>query len=93
MPFSVAEALSTGLAVVASDLPGHRALGEGLGARRIVPLDPESISAAIQALLDRDAAAAAADAREAHEWIERNLGLELWAKRLLERYEAALSSG
>lgn len=91
MPFAVAEALSRGLGVVVSDLPGHRQIGAGLGAARVAANDPAAIAAAVRSLLARDAATVAADRRAAHEWTVANMDLARWAERLAALYERALT--
>ena len=45
-PYSVMEALSSGTAVVASDIPGHSAIGAGIASCVITPHDPAAIAAA-----------------------------------------------
>jgi glycosyltransferase involved in cell wall biosynthesis len=92
MPFAVAEALSRGLGVVATDLSGQRPLGAGLSSRLLVAMDPGEIAAAVRSLLVRDADTIAADARAAHEWILTNMGLETWSNRLTAIYEEALEA-
>lgn len=86
MPFAVLEALSSGLGVVASDIPGHQLPGGGPSALRIVPLEPAAVAAAARTLLDRPAAAARADGEAAHAWVSAELGLPAWSARLLQLY-------
>jgi glycosyltransferase involved in cell wall biosynthesis len=93
MPFAVAEALSRGLAVVATDLAGHRALGTGLRSRRIVASEPEPIAAAIEDLLDREPEAVALDAERAHEWVRANLDPRAWAERIVAIHAELLARG
>jgi glycosyltransferase involved in cell wall biosynthesis len=90
MPFSVAEALAAGTAVVATPLLGHRYLGDRLDACRIVPLDAEQLADAIDAQLRRDPVLAAREAADARAWILREMDLQAWAARLVDRYRAAL---
>jgi glycosyltransferase involved in cell wall biosynthesis len=86
MPFAVAEALSRGLGVVATDLPGHRALGSGLRSRLIVLHEPGAIADAIEQLLARDAETVAEDAKCSHEWVRANLDPGRWGTQLVELY-------
>lgn len=86
MPLAMMEALACGTAVVASDIPGQRYVGEGLDAVRLVPLDPEPLADGIESMLARDADTAAADAAQARAWLERNMDLHAWAERLFEYY-------
>lgn len=89
MPFSLVEALASGTAVAASDIPGQRYVGEHVDACRLVPLDAGELAAAIDSLLARDAARAAADAAQARAWLEQHMDVRVWAERLFERYAQA----
>ena len=91
MPFALAEALSRGLGVVATDLPGHRALGDGLASRRLAPPEPAAIADEIEVLLERDPAQVAEDARAAHAWVSANLDPASWSERLLGVYADVLA--
>jgi hypothetical protein len=84
------EALSSGTAVVASDIPGHAALGAGIDSCLITDHEPAAIAAATQGLLDRDPHEVAADALTAHLWMRDNLHLPKWSAGLVDRYEQAL---
>ena len=90
MPFAMAEALSSGVPVVATDIPGQAAIGRGLGACRLTALDASALAEAIQATLARDPRELAADARAARERIRAEMDLGPWAARLMELYERAL---
>lgn len=89
-PYSVMEALASGTAVVASDIPGHSLMGRGVASCVIAPRDPAAIAAATQRLLDRDPHEVAADALGSHLWMRDNLHLSRWSAGLVERYERAL---
>ncbi len=89
--YSVMEALSSGTAVVASDIPGHIAVGAGIASCRITPLDAGAIAGAAQQLIDRQPHEVSADALAGHLWMRENLHLPKWSAGLLERYEQALA--
>jgi glycosyltransferase involved in cell wall biosynthesis len=89
-PYSVMEALSGGTAVVASDIPGHAAMGAGIASCVITPHDPAAIADATRLLLEREPHEVAADSLTAHLWMRDNLHLPKWAAGLVDRYEHAL---
>jgi glycosyltransferase involved in cell wall biosynthesis len=82
MPFAMAEALASGVPVVASDIPGQALIGRGLRACRLVGGDPAEIAQALRELLHVDAEARAA----AREHVESEMGLGAWAERLADLY-------
>jgi glycosyltransferase involved in cell wall biosynthesis len=86
------EALSSGTAVVASDIPGHQAMGAGVASCVIAPQDPAAIAAATQRLLDREPHEVAADALTGHLWMRDHLHLPKWSAGLVDRYEHALGA-
>ena len=92
MPLSVAEALSGGLGVVATDLVGQAVIGRGLAAFRLTGFDPSEIAGATQSLLARDAVAVASDAEAAHRHIKSTMNLDVWSDRLMSFYEQALEA-
>ena len=89
MPFSVAEALCSGVAVVASDLPGHRAVAGEVAACRIVALEPDVVAAGIRALLARTSEVAQREADAARSSIVERLDLGPWAERLAKLHAQA----
>lgn len=91
MPYAVLEALACGLPVVATDLPGHRAVLSGLPGAVIVAPDPGSIAAATERLLEFDHTALAGHARMARERTSRDYSLTNWARRLNDLYEVSLT--
>ena len=92
MPFAVLEALSSGLGVVATDIPGHALPDGGPDGLRIVPLDAAAIAAATSDLLERPPAAARDVGERSHEWVRDELGLDAWGERLMRLYrELAVS--
>lgn len=90
MPFAILEALASSVPVVASDLPGQAAIGGGLGACRVTPLDARALADAIESLLDRGPEAAARDAAEAVERVRAEYDLAPWSARLLGLYDEIL---
>lgn len=92
MPFSIVEALSSGVPVVASDLPGHRYLGDRLAACTITATEPAELAASIAAMLDRPAERVAAEAVAAREWIAAHLSLTSATATLLDAYDDALAA-
>lgn len=86
MPFAMAEALSTGTSVVATDASGERYIGEGIAAARLVPRDKDAVAEAVGELLDRDPITVSREANEARASIVARLELDGWAARLLDRY-------
>lgn len=91
MPFAMAEALSSGTPVVATDASGEREIGAGLAACRLTDRRPEAVAAAIGTLLDRDASTVQADASAARRSLDERLALPVWAESLLARYTDAQS--
>jgi glycosyltransferase involved in cell wall biosynthesis len=86
MPYAVAEAVSSGLAVVATDIPGHSSLAAAPSVR-IAPAEPGALAAAVLDALDRDAREAQAGRR----WAVENLDLGTWAEKLFRLYDQALA--
>jgi glycosyltransferase involved in cell wall biosynthesis len=91
MPFAVLEGLSSGLGVVATDIPGHALPGGGPAALRIVPLEPPAIAAAARELLDRPPALALSEGAAGHAWVSAELGLPAWSERLMRLYREVAS--
>ena len=93
MPFTVAEALCSGIPVVASDLPGHRYFGDELDACAISERGAVQFAAAIGSFLDMDPAERARNCAAAREWVVERLDLRAAARRLIEDYEETLRNG
>lgn len=91
MPFTVAESLLTGTPVVATDLPGHRYLGH-LPACRVRAATPVELAAAARGLLSRPPAEARLEAEESRRWIQGELSVAGYGRRLADLY-AALAGG
>ena len=92
MPLAVVEALSRGVAVVATDLVGQSVIGRGLEAFRLTGFDPTEIADAVEFLLARDAETVASDAAAAHRHIRATRDLAPWAEQLIGLYERAATS-
>lgn len=90
MTYAVAEALCSGIPVVASDIPGQAAIAPEHGARRLTPFDSGSIAAAVESLLARDPAESKADAAAGRRWVLEHMDLPGWSAGVVERYERAL---
>jgi glycosyltransferase involved in cell wall biosynthesis len=91
MPFTVVEALCSGTPVVASDLAGHRFLGDELAACTIAPRDGARIAADAAAFLDMDPGRRHAECEAARLWIEQRLDVRVAARMLLEQYDRTLA--
>ena len=92
-PYAVLEALSCGTPVVASDIPGHSLIADGISDCRIVPADDSSpVAAAIEELLSRDASTARAEATAAHQAIVDRFGVGAWSDKLLDCYRQLFGS-
>jgi glycosyltransferase involved in cell wall biosynthesis len=89
--YAVLEALARGLPVVATVLPGQRAVLEGLPNSRAVADDPASVAAAIVELLATDPDERAKQLATTRCALERSFSLGPWAGRVLELYERALT--
>jgi len=90
MPFAVAEALASGLPVVATDIPGHAYLAHVAGNVRLTDRDPDEVASAVRRTLAADADIAAASAARARGRIATELDLEAWSKRVVDLYRQAL---
>jgi len=86
MPFAVVEALSSGLAVVATNIPGH-VLPRSPAALRLVSPTPDAVAAATREALGRDAGQREREGAAAHAWAREELGLERWSERLVAIYD------
>jgi glycosyltransferase involved in cell wall biosynthesis len=91
-PFAVIEALCCGLPIVATDLPGHHDICDGLASCRVVGRDPHALAAAAEELLSRSEEDAHAQALAAREAMVARFDLGPWVERLFERYERVLAN-
>ena len=92
MPFSMAEALASGLGVVASDIPGQVAIGDGVEACRLVRGDPDRIARAVEDLLAREPEEAEREGERAREHVRASMGVDHWAARTADLYEELVGS-
>lgn len=92
LPLTVLEALAGGLRVVVSDIPGHGVPGAELPNMVVAPLDPDALAVATEEILERGAEVVERDARVARAWLERERGLETWARRVVDVYEGLASA-
>lgn len=92
-PFAMLEALSCGLPVIATDIPGHRldAAG-GPAAVRLGPLDAPALAALVGELLAASPESRAAESRQASHWIAEHRDLKVWGARVLDLYREVLRS-
>jgi glycosyltransferase involved in cell wall biosynthesis len=87
MPFTLMESLCSGTPVVASDLPGHRYLGDELDACEIAPRDADRIASAVSSFLEMEPSERARQCEVAREWISERLDVRDAARRLVDAYE------
>jgi glycosyltransferase involved in cell wall biosynthesis len=92
-PYAVLEAAACGLAVVASAAPGQAVGAEVPPGRRIVPLNAPAIADALDAVLARSPAEQLDEARSTRAWVEREVDVEAYARRMVHLYERVLTGG
>jgi glycosyltransferase involved in cell wall biosynthesis len=89
-PFAVAEALSSGLPVIASPIPGHEMIAASMRTCTIAALDERAFADAIAAELALPAGERAALQAADQERIVQEMDIRAWSERMLRRYEQAL---
>jgi glycosyltransferase involved in cell wall biosynthesis len=91
MPFAVLEALSSGLPVVASDIPGQAFVGKAVSACRLTELSADSVASALRDVLRLSPEERARDREAARRWILEEMDLDRWAERLMGIYDGLLA--
>jgi len=86
MPFSVLEALLSGVPVVASDIPGHAIIACDYPGVDLTATDPGTLADTVARALARDRAESASLTEEAAHLITEKMGLEAWVKGLFSLY-------
>jgi glycosyltransferase involved in cell wall biosynthesis len=92
MPFALLEALSAGVPVVASDIPGQAVIARSASSCRISPLDARAIAATIREVLAVDGEARERQRAAARLWVLRCAGLDWWSGELLAAYDRVLAA-
>ena len=89
--FAILEALSCGLPVIATDIPGHTVDKGTPKALRNAPVDAQRLAVLAMEVLARSPGQRDAEAAEASRWVEQNRGLAVSARETVALYEEALS--
>ena len=92
MPFAVAEALASGLPVVATDIPGHAEIAHRAGNVRLTLQDPDEVAAAVSRALATDPKLAAAAGARARDRVAAHMDLDAWSERVVDMYERVLAA-
>ena len=93
--FSILEALGSGLAVVATDIPGHRLKPPAPRALRVGPAEPGALAELARRALQAGEAARAAEAQQASAWVAsppRRQALGARDDRDLRAFSSALTA-
>jgi glycosyltransferase involved in cell wall biosynthesis len=91
MPVAVAEALASGLPVVATDIPSHAELALRAGNVRLTLHDGDEVAAAVRSALATEPRLAAHMGSRARERLSEQMDLEAWSERVVGLYERALA--
>lgn len=90
MAYTVLEAVAAGTPVVATPIPGHTFIADGVDACRITRRDPLALATTTLAVLDEPAERREREARQAHEWIAENLSIAAIGGRIVDLHAAAI---
>ncbi|HXC46475.1 MAG TPA: glycosyltransferase family 4 protein [Solirubrobacteraceae bacterium] len=90
-PFAVAEALASGLPVVASPIPGHEMIAKAAAACRIVELDSRAFADGVLAALSLPERERERERLAARSWVVEEMDIVAWSERMLKRYDRALA--
>jgi glycosyltransferase involved in cell wall biosynthesis len=93
VPFAVAEALASGLPVVATDIAGHAELAHRAGNVRLALPEADEVAAAVRRTLATDPALAGDMAARARARVSADMDLNAWSERVVALYERALAPG
>lgn len=92
MPFAVAEALASGLPVVATDIPGHAELAHRAGNVRLTLHEADEVAAAVSRALTTDSQLVAAAGARARGRVASQMNLDAWSGRVVDMYEQVLAA-
>ena len=91
-PYAVLEALSSGVPVLASHLPGHAQIADLVPSCELVDMeDPVALAAGIHEALARPAEIRRREADAGRQAVAENFGLDAWADRLFAKYDGFAS--
>lgn len=89
--YAVLEALARGLPVVATIMPGQRAMIQDIPSCRVMADDPDRVAAAIAELLSLDSDRQAHNAMATRHALHGSFSLDPWVGRVLDHYQRALA--
>jgi glycosyltransferase involved in cell wall biosynthesis len=91
VPFAVAEALASGLPVVATDIAGHADLAHRAGNVRLTLHEADEVAASVSRTLATDSGLAQDMGARARARVSAHMDLEAWSERVVALYERALA--
>jgi glycosyltransferase involved in cell wall biosynthesis len=90
MPFSVLEALSSGVPVVASEIASHAYVARGLPGCRLAAREPGAFADALEGVLGQEPGDQRAAAHASRQTIVRDRSLDRWAQDVMAVYDEVL---